>query len=292
MATAGKKSTKSALGRKRAAAAFSFNAAIRHLHPGQSVGSYAKSVLNGMAIGLASRITMNAADLTMAAKKKTISEKAVMEAAQMMSTDGGDMGHILTDNTKGLVKKYEVPSMKSQLVFHPARVARLMRSLTSLRLSRDAYIWVAAYVQIAMLHLINAARNQLKHYNHERKHKVVRMTSKFIGLALSHNEGLHELFLHGTHAVLRGAPSLHSSSHPIVPKPKKAKKTKKAASPKPAKKAKKSKKTKGKGKKKATKKGKKFTEAAAFLARPAPRRAPSKQTAAQRLQRLQRQLAY
>lgn len=221
-----KKAKKRSQGRKRAAAEFSFHAALRKYMPaGDSMSTYAKSVLNGMALMLATRLTMQAAELTAAGKKKTIDNSAVLEGAKMLM--GGDLRHLVSKQAVDLANRYNSAASSSRkepikakelvvgsvhmLYFRPGRVERLMRSLTPLRLKWSAPLLVAAVMQAVMHRVIADARTQMKHYNHEHKRKVKRLTSKFIGLGLEHDPELNAFMLRDR-STIRGAAFMKKSA--------------------------------------------------------------------------------
>lgn len=246
---------------------------------GRSLSGKAKKALNDIALNLANRLITQAAEVAKGSKMNTLTagdskHHPVLAAAKMMMR--GELAEFAVS-----VAEAGHRSGRSKLVFPVGRLHTYMKKTVpgKMRVSRSAAVELAGLLEYVIAEILHVA----VHYLRTAKHK--RITARLVQLAILNDQEMNSL-VHGT--VAHGGVVPHIEAV-LLPKKKASART---ASPKAAKKTKKAKKTKGKGKKKPAKKGKKFTEAAALkrvLARPAPRRAPSKQTA---LQRLRRQLAY
>lgn len=198
----------------------SFGVYIRklvHNHPKlESVSKNGGKVLNDISLDLTNKLSQEAANLTKAAKQKTVMARAVKDAARTIMSS--HLAKEALHHAKSLADRYAKSGgdtgARNILVFPVGRLHTHMRSIVSnkMRVSPTASLYVAALLNYVISDILNGAAKVMQAMNREKK--PTRLNERYIQMGLSNDSDLLQL-IQGTISHGGVMPALH---YALLPK--------------------------------------------------------------------------
>ena len=193
------------------------NKVLRKSFPDGGVTSNSKQQLNSMLCIIANIISEKSVEFTKLAKKRTLSDREVVNAVQVLfSSDLGlkavEEGHRAKDSyVKNTGKKSGGMSrqQRSGLIFPPSVAEKFLRDFgySNVMVSNFASIYLAAVLEYVASDMLELA------YNRVRDEKRVRVTIRDLELSVRNDKCLNKMFVENNISFLGGGnvPYVHPS---------------------------------------------------------------------------------